>query len=467
MRGEWQRTAETKHVNERGSTRRPLSSSSSTSSGGSNSTSPPPTGSSPPALKLDIQAINESAASSSSDATPSTAAGTTRSSSRDALNAITVPETLADGTETFGELNCHPISPTQTTSESTPVSTTSTTTDPTSGRGLGASSGFRVGVSVDRNKKCRRTMEDAHSFIYDFGGIKGQGFFAVFDGHAGKHAAEWCGMEFHKHFLKNLNKDASEPSERNSVPFLMSETFQQVDDKLSKLSVEKNQHSGCTAVVAFLRLEDSQGNPIGASNTSLGSSVQIESRDHSSDSNGGERIEEETKVKVTGPAEVKQADKRTLYVGNVGDARAVLSRGGRAVRLSYDHKGTDHSEVKRITDAGGFVLNNRVNGVLAVTRALGDSSMKEFVVGKPYTTETTIGPHDEWLIVACDGLWDVCSDADAIEILKESRDAQDASQRLLDHALANFSTDNLSVLVVDLKSDTRSFVRRTSIDSTR
>lgn len=43
-------------------------------------------------------------------------------------------------------------------------------------------------------------------------------------------------------------------------------------------------------------------------------------------------------------------------------------------------------------------------GVLAVTRSLGDSSMKEFVVGSPYTTETTLGPDDEFLIVACDGV---------------------------------------------------------------
>jgi protein phosphatase PTC1 len=41
-------------------------------------------------------------------------------------------------------------------------------------------------------------MEDAHSFVTDFGSIRGQGFFAVFDGHAGKHAAEWCGSHFHE-----------------------------------------------------------------------------------------------------------------------------------------------------------------------------------------------------------------------------------------------------------------------------
>ena len=57
---------------------------------------------------------------------------------------------------------------------------------------------FRVGVAEDRNKRCRRTMEDAPSFVYDFAGITGQGYFAVFDGHAGKHAAEWCGQNFHE-----------------------------------------------------------------------------------------------------------------------------------------------------------------------------------------------------------------------------------------------------------------------------
>lgn len=54
--------------------------------------------------------------------------------------------------------------------------------------------------------------------------------------------------------------------------------------------------------------------------------------------------------------------RRVLYLANVGDARAVLCRGGKAVRLTYDHKGSDSQEAKRITDAGGFVMNNRVNG---------------------------------------------------------------------------------------------------------
>lgn len=156
------------------------------------------------------------------------------------------------------------------------------------------------------------------------------------------------------------------------------------------------------------------------------------------------------------PASIGLPFRRVLYTANVGDARAVLSRGGRAVRLTYDHKGSDAQETARIKEAGGFVMNNRVNGVLAVTRSLGDTSMKEFVVGKPFTTETTLTDDDAFLIVACDGLWDVTSDQEAVDIVRAIDDAQDAARALLKHALANFSTDNTSVMVIrfNAKPDT-------------
>ena len=51
-------------------------------------------------------------------------------------------------------------------------------------------------VAVTDSKGPRRTMEDAHSIIVPFAGVRGQGFFAIFDGHAGKQAAEWCGQNF-------------------------------------------------------------------------------------------------------------------------------------------------------------------------------------------------------------------------------------------------------------------------------
>ncbi|KAG8770309.1 Protein phosphatase 2C 1 [Ceratobasidium sp. 428] len=267
----------------------------------------------------------------------------------------------------------------------------------------GTPHGYEIGIAHDRGQ--RRTMEDAYSFVVDFAGVRGQGYYAIFDGHAGKHAAEWCGHNFHQKLLSLLS-EYDEP-----VPDILNRTFHAVDKELSEMAAQGTTHSGCTAVTAFLRLEDSDGKP----------------------------------VKEPGPQ-----TRRVLYTANAGDARGVLCRAGKAVRLTYDHKGSDKQEAKRIVDAGGFVLNNRVNGVLAVTRSLGDSAMKEFVVGSPYTTETELSDEDEFIILACDGLWDVADDQAAVDIVRKSApsSAQDAAKALLDHALASFSMDNVSVLVV-------------------
>lgn len=331
---------------------------------------------------------------------------------------------------------------------------------------IGSSAGqaFKVGVSEDRNRKCRRTMEDSHSFLYSFGDIDGQGYFAVFDGHAGKHAAEWCGQWFHEYLLHEL---ITAPS-TTPVPDLLNSTFHLVDSRLSKMAAEGGTHSGCTAVTAFLRLEYQTGEPTGPVGAGVSSNAKAQvTRDdiESSNHNLGKREElalSEARDNTQKATEQRQSTleesrkskgpiKRTLYTANVGDARAVLCRGSKAVRLTYDHKGSDVQEAQRITDAGGFVMNNRVNGVLAVTRSLGDSSMKEFVVGSPYTTETTLGPDDQFLIIACDGLWDVCEDQHAVNLILDIKDPQEASQVLLDHALSQFSTDNLSVMVISFK----------------
>ncbi|GES85836.1 PP2C-domain-containing protein [Rhizophagus clarus] len=252
---------------------------------------------------------------------------------------------------------------------------------------------FKIGVSEDRNKRCRRTMEDAHSFFYDFAGIEGQGFFAVFDGHAGKQAAEWCGNHFHETFQEVLQENKNLP-----IPEVFHLSFLRADKQLNQ---NAGKHSGCTAIAAFLRSEEIA---------------------ESESTNG--------KEPVSNGAIVKSKQKRVLYTANVGDARAVLSRNGLAIRLSYDHKGSDAQEAKRIVDAGGFVMNNRVNGVLAVTRSLGDSSMKEFVVGSPYTTETELTENDPFLILACDGLWDVCGDQDAVDLIKDIKDPQMIHERI-------------------------------------
>ncbi|KAI0369720.1 protein serine/threonine phosphatase 2C [Pilatotrama ljubarskyi] len=330
--------------------------------------------------------------------------------------------------------------------------------------------------AVTDSKGPRRTMEDAHSIVVPFGGVRGQGFFAIFDGHAGKHAAEWCGQNFATCLLNALHKNKSA-----SVPDILNQTFHDVDMNLSRLSEESDgkMHSGCTAVTAFLRLEDESGGqsflppdfePLlpsvsGLSNDvgngdgepskkstssklmhaikSLGS-VSSHSATSTDADDSQNKQSPSTEQAIVPPADVR----RVLYCANAGDARGVLCRAGRAVRLTYDHKGTDKQEAKRIMDAGGFVMSGRVNGVLNVTRSLGDSSMKEFVVGSPYTTETELSEEDEFLILACDGLWDVVSDQAAVELVRGIADPRKAAEELLDHAYRNYSSDNVTVLVV-------------------
>jgi len=139
---------------------------------------------------------------------------------------------------------------------------------------------------------------------------------------------------------------------------------------------------------------------------------------------------------------------RKLYTANCGDARVVLSRNYQAQRLTYDHKASDPKEAKRIQDTGGFIAYNRVNGILSVTRALGDHAMKEWVVCDPYYTEVTITEKDNFLIMACDGIWDVISDQEAVDLCKAESSAQAMSDKLLNVALKKNSTDNISVMVI-------------------
>lgn len=152
-----------------------------------------------------------------------------------------------------------------------------------------------------------------------------------------------------------------------------------------------------------------------------------------------------------------------------------------AVRLTHDHKATDPKEISRIQSAGGMMLRGRVLGVLAVARSLGDHGLKEFVIGRPFLSSTVIsikknefypssdkpdepgmceGPSPltdgEFLVVACDGLWDVMEDQEAVDLVRNfiGNTASDmrhkqkqAARYLIDEALRRGSTDNITVVV--------------------
>ncbi|KAJ4304241.1 mgpp2cl-1, protein phosphatase 2C-like protein 1 [Collariella sp. IMI 366227] len=339
----------------------------------------------------------------------------------------------------------------------------------------GPQSTFRVGVWEDRNKKCRRTMEDTHAFLYNFlhtpapalgtesgsqaqGNATGEageqegnlpeqgimetdnGYFAIFDGHAGTFAADWCGKKLHILLEDTIRKHPNAP-----IPELLDQTFTKVDETLATLPVK---NSGCTAAIAVLRWEDRVPSNQSATGSQAIAPAVARAAEEASRSEASASLaapEAHARLKDTATRQ------RVLYTANVGDARIILCRQGKALRLSYDHKGSDENEGRRISGAGGLILNNRVNGVLAVTRALGDTYMKDLVTGHPYTTETVIQPElDEFIIIACDGLWDVCTDQEAVDLVRGVPDPVTAAKLLVDHALSRFSTDNLSCMIVRL-----------------
>ncbi|KAJ6868153.1 protein phosphatase 2C 76 [Populus alba x Populus x berolinensis] len=202
------------------------------------------------------------------------------------------------------------------------------------------------GYSSFRGK--RVTMED----FYDVKSttIDGQRvcMFGIFDGHGGSRAAEYL----KEHLFENLLKH---PQFMADTKLAISQSYQQTDVDFLDSEKDTYRDDGSTASTAVL---------VG---------------DH-------------------------------LYVANVGDSRTVISKGGKAIPLSEDHKPNRSDERKRIESAGGVVMwagTWRVGGVLAMSRAFGNRMLKQFVVAEPDIQEQKIDQEFELLVLASDGLWDV------------------------------------------------------------
>lgn len=139
-----------------------------------------------------------------------------------------------------------------------------------------------------------------------------------------------------------------------------------------------------------------------------------------------------------------------LYTANVGDTRILLIQNGTAKRLSYDHKISDPEEQKAICDRGGVIFQDRVNGVLALSRAIGDGNIADYISCEPYISEVDFDDSCS-LIIACDGVWDVMDDQEAADMLCQSPDAASAARAIKDAAIQKGTSDNVTVLCVTLK----------------
>uniref|UniRef100_A0A8D8YI62 protein-serine/threonine phosphatase n=1 Tax=Cacopsylla melanoneura TaxID=428564 RepID=A0A8D8YI62_9HEMI len=160
-----------------------------------------------------------------------------------------------------------------------------------------------------------------------------------------------------------------------------------------------------------------------------------------------------------------------IYIANAGDSRAVLCRGTTALDLSEDHKPEDDVERARIVKAGGEVTpDGRVNGGLNLSRALGDHSYKQttslplsdqMITALPDVTVQTLQPDDQFIIIACDGIWNSLSSQEVVDFVRERIDKPDKKlsaicEELFDKCLAPDSLgdgtgcDNMTCVLVRL-----------------
>lgn len=262
---------------------------------------------------------------------------------------------------------------------------------------------LRVGASGMQG--WRRGMEDAHTCILSLDGAPpGFAFFGVFDGHCGRNIANFCGENLYKRIVRDPAFLAAD------YPEAFVNGYLGVDEDILKDENLKNDNSGCTAVVALVT-----------------------------------------------PTHI--------YCGNAGDSRCVLSQDGKAIPLSQDHKPTLETEQKRIQKAGAWVSSGRVNGNLALSRAIGDFEFKQnkdipaseqAITAKPDVVVHQITEEDEFLVLACDGIWDVMSNDELVAFVRqrltETQDLALICENVFDRCLApsapGLGCDNMTMILV-------------------
>jgi len=160
-----------------------------------------------------------------------------------------------------------------------------------------------------------------------------------------------------------------------------------------------------------------------------------------------------------------------LYVANVGDSEAVLGRkksedsgNVETIILTTKHTPTNEYERKRLEDIQCPLFGNRVCGVLAVSRSLGDKTFKapfnqqtyNYVIAEPNIKTIDITSTDEFILIACDGLWDTIKYKDAIEFIASYRwngkTPVQSCEQIVKEALSEKTMDNVTVIIVYLKA---------------
>ncbi|OCF43257.1 PP2Cc protein phosphatase [Kwoniella heveanensis CBS 569] len=251
--------------------------------------------------------------------------------------------------------------------------------------------------STVTNDNDTESEEDAHAL------------FGVFDGHGGSSVAKYTGTTLHTR-LSSLDSYKSGDFEA-----ALKQAFLKTDEDLRADPGFISDPSGCTAVVGLVTKDG------------------------------------------------------RIIVANSGDSRSVLGYKGQAKAMSNDHKPTNKEETARITSAGGFVEFGRVNGNLALSRAIGDFEFKQnhslapekqIVTADPEIITHKLDGEEEFLVLACDGIWDCLSSQQVVDFTRRAiangdslgKIAEDMMVKCLatDSETGGIGCDNMTVVIVAL-----------------
>jgi len=245
---------------------------------------------------------------------------------------------------------------------------------------------FDIGIADTIGR--RDQMQDSYAVCGNFGGDPDNNLFLLLDGHSGKEAADIAATRMPAYIRTELDS-GKEPEEALRCAFR----------EIHELLLKDAPHCGTTAT-ALLFLGDRS------------------------------------------------------WVAHVGDSRAVtVAEDLTLKRLTVDHRPSNEDEAAAVRSRGAFVLsfgsgNLRVNGVIAITRSLGDKSLADALTCEPDITEFSVPPGGT-IVLACDGLWDSVTDENVARIAGDKTlDCKEAAEVLRDSAYKNGSFDNISVMVI-------------------
>ncbi len=297
----------------------------------------------------------------------------------------------------------------------------------------------------------RLNMEDAHIADLALDEEKKLSVFGVFDGHGGGEVAQFCRRHF-RDILKENDKFKKEQYED-----LFRESFLNVDVNLQTESgkeelADMKRANPPNKSPIFKILGETVGNGTPNPATQTPDQMMLDS------------------IGCTANCLIIKNNKQ-IVIANSGDSRSVLCRGGQAFALSEDHKPDNQEELARITKAGSYVTEGRVDGNLNLSRALGDLKYKQNkeltpqeqpITAFPDIKVVDIQPEDEYIVMGCDGIWESKSNEEMVEFVsarfKEGKNLKETIAELLEDNISPDFTqtqgvgcDNMTCIIIKLK----------------